>query len=59
MTLEVAVVVEGKGETVAVPLLLCRIAGAATCGLNLRISVLRQGRQQMVKRPHLKPLATY
>lgn len=54
MTLEIAVVVEGKGETVAVPVLLRRIAGAATPGLNLRISVLRRGRQQVVKKPHFE-----
>ena len=41
MTLDVAVVVEGKGKTVAVPVLLRRIAGAAMPGINLRISVLR------------------
>ena len=54
MTLDVAVVVEGKGETVAVPVLLRRIAGAATPGLNLRISVLRRGRQLVVKKPHFE-----
>ena len=54
MTLDIAVVVEGKGETMAVPVLLRRIAGAATPGLNLSISVLRRGRQLVVKEPHFE-----
>ena len=54
MTLDVAVVVEGRGETAAVPLLLRRIAGAAMPGLHVRVNVLRRGRQQVVKRPHFE-----
>lgn len=54
MTLDVAVVVEGKGETLAVPVLLRRIAAVVTPGLDLRIDVLRRGRQQVVKKPHFE-----
>lgn len=54
MTLDITVVVEGKGETIAVPVLLRRIAGAAAPGLNLSISVIRRGRQLVVKKPHFE-----
>ncbi len=54
MTCDVGVIVEGKGETLAVPVLLRRIAGVVAPGLHLRITVLRRGRQQVVKRPYFE-----
>lgn len=54
MTCDIGVVVEGRGETAAVPVLLRRIAGVVTPGLTPRISVLRRGRQQVVKSPYFE-----
>lgn len=54
MTCDVAVVAEGKGETVAVPVLLRRIAGVVAPGLSLKVTVFRQGRQQVVKKPNFE-----
>ena len=56
MTCDVAVVAEGKGETAAVPVLLRRIAGVVAPGLNLKITVLRKGRQQVVKNPNFEQI---
>ena len=49
MKYDVGVIVEGKGDTLAVPVLLRRIAGVVAPGLNLRITVLRRGRQKLLK----------
>lgn len=49
MKYDIGIIVEGKGETLAVPVLLRRIAGVVAPGLNLRITVLRRGRQKLLK----------
>lgn len=56
MTCDVAVIAEGKGETAAVPVLLRRIAGVVAPGLSLKVTVFRQGRQQVVKNPNFEQI---
>lgn len=51
MTLDVVVVVEGRGEVEAVPVLLRRMAAAVSPGLHLRVRTIRRNRQSVVRSP--------